>query len=62
MKIQHNEDYRMLRRKDYPSLGDQLDAILKMAQAMQESGLKLPQETEEWIQKCLATKNRYKKL
>ena len=27
MKIQHREDYRKLRRQDYPKIGDQLDAL-----------------------------------
>lgn len=29
MKITHKEDYRKLREKEYPSLGDQFDALWK---------------------------------
>lgn len=61
MKIQHHEPYGPLRAKAYPSVPDQLDAILKMAVCLKEQGIKLPQETLDWINSCQAVKDKYKK-
>jgi len=61
MKIRHIEPYAPLRRQAYPSIGEQLDAILKMAQALQQQGIALPDETQAWIAKCQAVKQRYAK-
>lgn len=61
MKIQHCEDHKVLRAKEYPPIGDQLDAILKMALALKTQGVNLPIETDEWINQCLVIKNKYKK-
>lgn len=61
MKIRHSEPYAPLRQKAYPLVGDQLDALLKLAIALRDNGFKLPEETEEWINKCSEVKNTYKK-
>lgn len=61
MKIQHDEDYRKLRREAYPPMGEQLDAVVKLAQAMREQGVELPPETEAWINRCLAVKSKFPK-
>jgi len=61
MKIRHHEPYAPLRRRAYPSVGEQLDAVLKMAQALQEQGIALPDETQAWIAQCQAVKQRYVK-
>jgi len=61
MKILHSEPYAPLRRRDYPPIGEQLDAVLKMAQALQQQGIALPDETQAWIAQCQAVKQRYTK-
>jgi len=61
MKIRHSEPYANLRRQEYPAVGEQLDAVLKMAQALQEQGIELPKETQTWIAQCQAVKQRYAK-
>lgn len=60
MKIQHSENHRELRAKEYPRIGDQLDAILKMTVALKAQGINLPEETTDWIDRCLAVKSKYK--
>lgn len=61
MKIIHKEPHGPLRRKEYPSIGDQLDAIAKMAVALRDQGFVLPPETLAWIDQCEAVKGRYPK-
>ena len=61
MKIQHKEDYRLLRARKYPNLGNQLDAIYKLTVSLKEQGIQLPAETEAWINQCLLVKSTYKK-
>lgn len=61
LKIQHNEDYRKLRAKAYPSLGEQFDAVYKMAVALRDHGVSLPQETLDWLEAVEQVKKTYKK-
>jgi len=61
LKIQHSEPYAPLRAAAYPALGDQLDAVLKLAQALHQKGIELPDETRAWIEKCEEVKQRYPK-
>lgn len=61
MKIEHSEDYRKLRASKYPSLGNQLDAILKLAISLKNQGFELPVETNNWVLECLQVKALYKK-
>lgn len=61
MKIQHKEDYRKRRKADYPAAGDQLDAVYKMAVALQQSGIELPADTVAWMADIEAVKNKYPK-
>ncbi len=61
LKIQHNEDYRALRRKAYPSFGEQFDAVYKMATALRDQGVQLPEETLDWLLTIEQIKKTYKK-
>lgn len=61
MKIQHNEDYRKLRIKAYPSIGEQLDAVYKMASALRDQQVQLPVETLDWLLAIEQVKKTYKK-
>ena len=61
MKIQHNEDYKKLRSKAYPPIGEQLDAVLKLALTLKEQGFAIPVETDKWVSECLQVKALYKK-
>jgi hypothetical protein len=60
LKIQHSEDYRKLRAAEYPKIGDQLDAIYKLAQWMKNSQ-SMPVETLEWLDQVAAVKSKYPK-
>lgn len=61
MKIRHSENPLPLRKKAYPEVGEQLDAIMKMAAALREQGIELPAEVHKWIDSCLEVKQRFKK-
>lgn len=61
MKIHHKEPHGPLRQKEYPPIGDQLDAIYKMAEFLNREGIPLPPETADWISKCKAVKEKYPK-
>lgn len=59
--IQHREPCGPLRAAAYPPVGDQLDAIMKMAHALHEQGISLPPEVMEWVDRCLEVKRRFPK-
>ncbi|MCX5592550.1 hypothetical protein [Alcaligenes endophyticus] len=60
MKIHHNpNDYAERRRKEYPDIGDQLDAVFKLAQHLQEQGQELPPDVGKWVDDCKAVKQKY---
>jgi len=61
LKITHHEPYGRLRARAYPPVGEQMDAILKLVQALYAQGIKLPDETRAWMEKCEAVKQRYVK-
>lgn len=57
MKIVHKSDYREKRRKAYPDIGDQLDAMWKMLSAVNP---KTP-EAEAMLAEVQAVKAKYPK-
>ena len=61
MKIIHKEDYRPLRRQKYPDIGDQLDAIYRGFASIQKQGIRLPQETLDWMSEIKEVKDTFKK-
>lgn len=61
MKIRHSEPHGPLRASGYPAVGDQLDALLSLAQAVKEYGIPLSAKTEAWIQACQQVKCTIKK-
>ena len=61
MKIQHKEDYRLLRARKYPNIGNQLDAVLKLTISLIDQGISIPLETQQWLDQCLLVKSTYKK-
>jgi len=61
LKIQHKEPYGPLRAAAYPKLGDQLDAVMKLARALRDQGIVLPQEVCDWVAACESVKQRYAK-
>lgn len=62
MKIHTKRDYRELRRVQYPALGDQLDAVLALAEHLRDSGHALPEKTLRWLDACLDVKRRLQKI
>lgn len=61
MKIKFRRDYRELRRAAYPSIGDQLDAVIKLAQHLQGAGMTLPDEVSAWVESCQRVKDAHPK-
>jgi hypothetical protein len=57
MKITHRRDYAEARRAEYPSTGDQLDALMKYFAALPE----IPAEVQDWVDACMAVKEKYPK-
>ena len=62
MKIRHVDDYRKRRKAEYPPIGDQLDAVMKMAAALREQGFQFPPEVEQWVARCQEVKAKYRKV
>lgn len=59
---QPREDgYRMKRAREYPPIGDQLDAVVKMAAALKAGGTDLPPEMVALIDKVSEVKARHPK-
>lgn len=44
------------RRRQYMPVGDQLDAMVKLAAHLREQGMPLPAEVETWVDHCMAVK------
>lgn len=61
MIIQIKQNYAGLRKGEYPSSGDQLDAVFKLAKALKDAGIELPADTLAWIDQCQAVKDKYPK-
>lgn len=61
MKIQHKENYKQRRKAEYPAIEDQIDAIYKMAVKLQNSGVDLPMETNDWLSAIDTIKKKYPK-
>lgn len=59
MKIKHSEDHGKLRQAEYPSIGEQLDAIWKHIASLPPD--KIPPETAEMLSKIQAVKTKYRK-
>lgn len=57
MKLVHNVDVAKERAQAYPNVGDQLDALLALAEALKEQGFKVPEKTQQWIDSCMQVKN-----
>lgn len=53
--------YRALREKEYPLIGDQLDAIWKELNYRRLNGEALIQEADDILNRVLAVKNKYQK-
>lgn len=60
--IEHKntKSYKELRKENYPDIGEQLDAIYKLTEALQET-LKLPPEVQSWLSDLRAVKASYPK-
>ena len=59
MKIKHESDYVSRRLREYPSVGDQLDAIWKYIDSLPNQDV--PAETQEMLQKIKSIKTRLAK-
>ena len=54
--------YKELRKRDYPPMGDQLDAIWKALNQMRmDNAINLPQDADDTLGKILSIKKKYPK-
>lgn len=58
MKVKHTADYRKLRAKEYPTVGDQLDALWKLLQVLD---VEIPDESQDVINAINSVKSKYPK-
>lgn len=61
MKLKHKCCYKLQRVAAYPDVGEQLDAVFKLAVALQEQGMQLPEATEKWVGDLQAIKQTFPK-
>lgn len=61
MKLVHKVDHAAARARMYPKVGDQLDAVYKMATALRAQGIELPSETLNWLDQVAAVKAKIPK-
>ncbi|KAG0904997.1 hypothetical protein G6F61_014082 [Rhizopus arrhizus] len=61
MKVKVHVATLEARARSYPSVGEQLDAIMKLASHLDSVGLDLPASVREWIAKCQEIKRKYPK-
>jgi hypothetical protein len=54
-------NYSYHRMKAYPEMGEQLDAIFKLAKALHAQGLVLPSDTLAWLDEVQSIKDAYPK-
>lgn len=60
MIISHKRCYKEARLKEYPPIGDQLDAVYKLAKALQ-GAIELPPDVLKWIADIDEVKTKFKK-
>ena len=60
MIISHKRCYKESRRSEYPDIGDQLDAVYKLAKALQGT-IELPPDVLKWIADIDEVKTKFKK-
>lgn len=61
MKIHHKGDYAARRRAEYPEIGEQLDAVYKLASQLRARGEQMPPEVDLWIDAVDEVKKTYPK-
>ncbi|VEI25184.1 Uncharacterised protein [Bordetella bronchiseptica] len=60
-KISYRASPAERRARAYPPIGDQLDAVMKLAAALQAAGMQLPDDVTRWVEQCQAIKRKYPK-
>lgn len=60
MIINHKRCYKRSRCAAYPPIGDQLDAVYKLAKAL-EGVVELPPEVQSWVDEITSIKATFKK-
>lgn len=55
-KVRVGGDIRRRRAAEYPPVGDQLDALMKLARAIMDAGISLPVDTVALVEQCEAVK------
>lgn len=62
MKLRHDIDVAAKRKDEYPPIGDQLDAMVALAEALRAQGFEVPAKTQAWIDACNQVKCDCKKV
>ena len=53
--------YAEKRAKEYPAIGDQLDALVKCIKRLKAAGIDIGVDAEAWVAACEAVKAKYPK-
>ncbi|MHA1538909.1 MAG: hypothetical protein ACTSXQ_00350 [Alphaproteobacteria bacterium] len=61
LDVDASQYYASFRKREYPSIGEQLDAILKGFHSLSLVGTKLPSDLEKTINAWLSVKAKYPK-
>lgn len=48
---------RERRARAYMPIGDQLDALMKLAQCLEDAGITLPDQVKDWVGNCQKVKD-----
>lgn len=62
MRVRAVAGYREARARRYPPIGDQLDAVAKLAAALRDQGVVLPADTQAWLDEIQAVKTELPKI
>lgn len=61
MNIVPDYDHTRARKRSYPDMDDQLDAIFKMAKHLQEQGIDIGEDARNWINHIEGVKHAFPK-
>jgi hypothetical protein len=61
MKFTMERDYKESRKRAYPDIGEQLDAVHRLAKALIANGTTVPPEVNQWVAKLDSVKQKYPK-
>ncbi|WP_263146038.1 hypothetical protein [Pseudomonas sp. RIT-PI-AD] len=61
VRIEPDKTYTDSRIAEYPSTGEQLDALVALAMSLREQGVAIPEKTAAWLENIAEVKAAYPK-